>query len=96
VVAVHLVGGLLGSILLGLFADSSINGLVTHEGLLLGGGGELLKDQVVASVVVLAFSFVASLIIGKVIDVVIGLRVDEAAEEEGLDISQHAETAYAS
>src|SRR3954452_13046708 len=96
VVAVHLVGGLLGSILLGLFADSSINGLVTHEGLLLGGGGELLKDQVVASVVVLAFSFVASLIIGKVIDVVIGLRVDEAAEEEGLDISRHAETAYAS
>jgi ammonium transporter, Amt family len=96
VVAVHLVGGLLGSILLGLFADSSINGLVTHEGLLLGGGGELLKDQVVASVVVLAFSFVASLVIAKVIDVVIGLRVDEAAEEEGLDISQHAETAYAS
>jgi Amt family ammonium transporter len=96
VVAVHLVGGLLGSILLGLFADSSINGLVTHEGLFLGGGGELLKDQVIASVVVLAFSFVASLIIAKVIDVVIGLRVDEAAEEEGLDISQHAETAYAS
>jgi Amt family ammonium transporter len=96
VVAVHLVGGLVGSILLGLFADSAINGAVTNEGLFLGGGAELLKDQVVASVVVLAFSFVASLIIGKVIDLVIGLRVDEAAEEEGLDISQHAETAYAS
>ena len=49
-----------------------------------------------AVVVVLAFSFVATLIIGKGVDLVIGLRVDEAAEEEGLDISQHAETAYSS
>jgi ammonium transporter, Amt family len=96
VVAVHLVGGLVGSILLGFFADSSINSVVTNEGVFLGGGTELLKDQVIASVVVFAFSFVASLVIGKVIDLVVGLRVDEAAEEEGLDISQHAETAYAS
>jgi ammonium transporter, Amt family len=96
VIAVHLVGGLVGSILLGLFADASINSAVTNEGLFLGGGGELLKDQVVASVVVLTFSFVATMIIGKVIDLTMGLRVDEAAEEEGLDISQHAEAAYSS
>src|SRR3954466_4365614 len=49
VVAVHLVGGLVGSILLGFFADSSINSVVTNEGLFLGGGGSLLVDQLVAS-----------------------------------------------
>jgi Amt family ammonium transporter len=83
-------------VLLGLFADSAVNGAVTNDGLFLGGGLELLKDQVVASGVTLAFSFVVTLAIAKVIDVVIGLRVDEAEEDEGLDISQHAETAYAS
>ncbi|MFP3899795.1 MAG: ammonium transporter [Acidimicrobiia bacterium] len=95
VVAIHLVGGLVGSILLGLFADAAVNGAVTDEGLFLGGGLSLLADQVVASVVVLAFSFVASLVIGKVVQVIMGLRVDDAAEDAGLDLSQHAETAYA-
>jgi len=65
-----------------------------HGELKIGGGGELLKDQAVAAVVVISFSFVATLIIGKVIDLVIGLRVDESAEDEGLDLSQHAEQAY--
>jgi Amt family ammonium transporter len=96
VVAVHLVGGLVGTILLGFFADSAINPAVVNEGVFLGGGTELLVDQIVAATAVLAFSFVATLVIAKVIDLAMGLRVDEAAEEEGLDISQHAETAYAS
>jgi Amt family ammonium transporter len=96
VVAVHLVGGLVGTILLGFFADSAINPVVTNEGVFLGGGADLLIDQIVAAAATLAFSFVATLIIAKVIDLVMGLRVDEAAEDEGLDISQHAETAYAS
>jgi Amt family ammonium transporter len=95
VIAVHLVGGLVGSILLGLFADSTINGVVTNEGLFLGGGGDLLVDQIVASVVTLAYSFVASIIIGKVIDLTIGLRVSDEDEDLGLDLSQHAEVAYA-
>jgi Amt family ammonium transporter len=95
VIAVHLVGGLVGSILLGFFADASINAVVTNEGVFLGGGADLLVDQVVASVVTIAYSFVASLVIGKVIDLTIGLRVTEAAEDEGLDLSQHAEVAYA-
>jgi len=96
VIAVHLVGGLVGSILLGLFADNAINGLIgENEGLLLGGGTSLLVDQIVASVVTLAFSFVASLAIGKVIDLTIGLRVTEEDEDLGLDLSQHAEVAYA-
>ncbi len=96
VIAVHLVGGLVGSIVLGLWADSAINAVVTNEGLFLGGGLSLLWDQVVASAVTLAYSFVASFIIAKAIDATMGLRVDEAAEEQGLDLSQHAETAYAS
>jgi Amt family ammonium transporter len=94
VIAVHLVGGLLGTLMLGLFADAEINSLVTNEGLFLGGGADLLLDQAVAAAVTIGFSFVVTLIIGKAIDLVMGLRVDEAAEEEGLDLSQHAETAY--
>jgi Amt family ammonium transporter len=96
VVAVHLVGGLLGSLLLGLFADSAINpDVIVNEGLFLGGGADLLVDQVVASVVTLAYSFGVSLVIGKVIDLTMGLRVSEEDEDTGLDLSQHAEVAYA-
>jgi Amt family ammonium transporter len=95
VVAVHLVGGLAGSLLLGFFADAAINPAVTNEGVFLGGGGSLLWDQIVASVVTLAYSFGVSLAIGLAIDATMGLRVDDAAEDEGLDLSQHAEVAYA-
>jgi ammonium transporter, Amt family len=95
VVAVHLVGGLVGSLLLGFFADASINPVVVNEGVFLGGGADLLWDQVVASVVTLAYSFVVSLIIAKAIDLAIGLRVSDENEDLGLDLSQHAEVAYA-
>jgi Amt family ammonium transporter len=95
VIAVHLVGGLVGSILLGFFADSAVNSVVINEGVFLGGGGALLWDQIVACVVTLVFSFVVSIAIAKVLDVTMGLRVDEQAEAEGLDVSQHAESAYA-
>ena len=95
VIAVHLVGGLLGSLLLGCFAEDAINPAVVNEGLFLGGGADLLLDQVVASVVTLAYSFVASFIIAKAIDMTIGLRVSEDVESEGLDINLHAEAAYA-
>ncbi len=95
VVAVHLIGGLLGSLLLGLFADSAVNEVVTNEGLLLGGGGSLLADQTVAAFATLAFSFVMSYAIAKVIDVTVGLRVSDDDENLGLDQTQHAESAYA-
>jgi Amt family ammonium transporter len=93
VVAVHLVGGITGSLLLGLFADLTINA-AGHDGLFAGGGAELLGDQAVAVGATLVFSFVVTLVIAKVIDLTMGLRVDENAENEGLDLSQHAETAY--
>jgi Amt family ammonium transporter len=95
VIAVHLVGGVVGTLLLGLFADASINSAVTHEGLFLGGGLTLLGDQALAAVVTLAYSFVVSIVLAMIIDRTIGLRVTEAQEEEGLDLSQHRETAYA-
>jgi Amt family ammonium transporter len=95
VIAVHLVGGLVGSLMLGLFADSAINELVVEEGLFIDGGASLLLDQVVASAATLAFSFVMSFIIAKAIDLAIGMRIDDSAEEEGMDLALHAETAYA-
>ena len=94
VLAVHLVGGLFGSIVLGLFAEKSINALVTEEGLLTGGGAALLLDQVVVSAATLAFSFVVSFALAKAIQATIGLRVSEEQELEGLDYSLHGESSY--
>jgi Amt family ammonium transporter len=93
VVGVHLVGGLTGALLLGLFADRSINE-AGADGLFTGGGLDLLGKQFVASITVLGFSFVVTLVIGKVLDAIVGLRVSEEDEDRGLDLSQHAETAY--
>jgi Amt family ammonium transporter len=96
VIAVHLVGGLAGTLLLGLFADPKVNPLVTNPGLFItDGGGELIKDQFVAAVVTLAYSFVVTFILAKAIDLVMGLRVSPDDEDIGLDQTQHAETAYA-
>ena len=95
VIAVHLVGGLVGSIVLGLFADPDINGVVTNPGLFISNGGtDLLVDQVVASVVTLAYSFVVSLVIAKLVEMTIGLRATDEQQDVGLDLSLHAETAY--
>ena len=91
VIAVHLVGGLIGTVLLGFFGDSSISGA---DGLFYGGGGELLKDQVLAALGVMLFSGVLSYVIAVALDRTIGLRVDPDDELVGLDQSQHAESAY--
>jgi len=94
VIAVHLVGGVVGTLLLGLFADSAING--EFDGLFFGGGAELLKDQFVAAVSVAGFSFVVTYLIATAIQRTIGLRVSKEDELLGLDQSQHAESAYTS
>jgi Amt family ammonium transporter len=93
VVAVHLVGGILGSILLGVFADGAVNSAGT-DGLLNGGGGGLLGKQVIAVVATLAFSGVLTFVIAKVVEATIGLRVNADDEAAGLDTTQHAETGY--
>jgi ammonium transporter, Amt family len=96
VVAVHLVGGLLGSILLGLFADASINEL-GKDGAFFGGGWGLFGEQVLAVGVVLVFSFAVSMVIGLALKAVLpkGIRVTQDEEFTGLDLTQHSETGYA-
>jgi Amt family ammonium transporter len=96
VIAVHLVGGIIGSVLLGLFADASVNEL-GRDGVFFGGGWSLFGEQVLAVAVVLAFSFVVSGVIALVLKAAMpkGIRVSEEDEEVGLDLTQHSETAYA-
>ncbi len=93
VIAVHLIGGLLGSLLLGLFADKAVNSL-GGDGLFFGGGAALLGKQALACVATLVYSGVVTFIIAKVIDVTMGLRVRDEDEAIGLDQSQHSESAY--
>jgi Amt family ammonium transporter len=93
VVGVHLVGGIVGSLLLGLFADKAVNALGA-DGLFFGGGASLLGKQLLAVVATLVWSFVLSLVLAKVIDATVGLRVTPDQEAEGLDLTQHSETAY--
>ena len=59
-----------------------------------GGGADLLLDQIVAAGATILFSGVVTFIIAKVIDLTMGLRVDDEGEDTGLDLTQHAETAY--
>lgn len=96
VVGVHLIGGLIGGILIGLVANSSVFGEVNeaNDGLFAGGGPDLLIEQIFANVFVLLFSFVATFIIAHVIKATIGLRVSDSDETVGLDSAQHAESAY--
>ncbi|CAB4540980.1 unannotated protein [freshwater metagenome] len=93
VIAVHLIGGLLGSLLLGVFSDTTINSLGA-DGLFNGGGSSLLGKQLLASVAVFAFSFGVTYIVAIIINKTMGLRVTHDEEMVGLDQSQHAETAY--
>jgi Amt family ammonium transporter len=94
VVGVHLVGGILGSLLLGLFADLGVNSLGA-DGLFAGGGLSLLGKQVLAVAATVVWSFVVSYVLAKVIDATIGLRVTPDEEAEGLDVTQHSESGYA-
>jgi ammonium transporter, Amt family len=91
VIAVHLVGGLIGTLLLGFFGDSDVLGA---DGLFYGGGFELLKDQFVGALGVMVFSGVMTYGIAQLVDRTVGLRVDPDGELIGLDQSQHAESAY--
>jgi Amt family ammonium transporter len=93
VIAVHLVGGIVGSLLLGFFGDASATG-IGFDGVFFDGGTDLLMDQLVAVGAALVYSAVVTFIIAKVVDVIFGLRVDEDVEDTGLDLALHAETAY--
>jgi Amt family ammonium transporter len=94
VIGVHLVGGIAGSLLLGLFAEKAVNPDFGADGLFFGGGVELLGYQLTAVLATLVWSGGVSFILAKVIRATIGLRCDDDEEMAGLDLSQHAETAY--
>jgi Amt family ammonium transporter len=91
VFGIHGLSGAWGAIATGLFAAPFINSLGT--GLFYGNPGQLLI-QIVAILVVAAYSFVVTLILGKIIDKVMGLRVEEKVEIEGLDTNLHEESGY--
>jgi Amt family ammonium transporter len=93
VVAVHLVGGIIGSLLVGLFADAAINP-ASKDGLFYGGGLEQLGRQAAAVGIALVFSFVVSYILARILDATIGLRVSEQDELRGLDLTLHEEQSY--
>ena len=93
VLGVHGVGGVVGMLLLGFFATKQIN----HggaNGFFSGGGLHLELNQLLAVVVSASFAFGATWVIAQVIDRTIGLRVSDEDEMRGLDLSQHAESAY--
>ena len=93
VIAVHLVGGILGALLLGFFSDTKVNSL-GFDGVLFGGGSKLLVNQLIAIGATFAFSFIVTWVVAKILDATIGLRVSTEDELVGLDQSQHAESAY--
>jgi Amt family ammonium transporter len=86
VVGIHLVGGLIGTIFIGLFG--------TNVGLLLGFGADQLVKQIIGASVVLVFAFGASYLIGLAIQKTIGLRVTSTDEIAGVDSVIHGENAY--
>jgi Amt family ammonium transporter len=91
VLAVHFVGSSLGMLFVGLFGTAAIGGA---NGLFYGGGAALFGRELLAVVVVALYSLVVSALIALVVKKTMGLRVSDADEELGLDLSQHGETAY--
>jgi Amt family ammonium transporter len=91
VFGVHAVGGIIGAILTGVCAASSFGGVGLAEGVTISGQ---VWTQTLGVLFTLVYSGVGSFIILKVIDVIIGLRVTEEQESEGLDVSQHDERGY--
>ena len=86
VVAVHLVGGIVGTVMIGFVG--------VEVGLFNGGGTDQLIKQVIGAGAVLAYSFIATLIIGKIVDLTMGFRISADQEVAGIDVAVHAERAY--
>jgi len=88
VVGVHMVGGIVGALLTGVFASVVINAAGANGGL------AQLGKQAVAVLVTMVYSFIVTIGILKLTDALVGLRVDSEEEDTGLDISQHREVGY--
>jgi Amt family ammonium transporter len=90
VFGVHGVGGILGAILTGVFSSASLGGIKGGDYAI--GAQTLIQAEGV--LITIVWSAVVAVIAFKIVDLVIGLRVTEEAEREGLDITSHGETAY--
>ncbi|GAA1683757.1 ammonium transporter [Glycomyces endophyticus] len=91
VVGLHMVAGIWGSISVGLFAVAEVAGT---DGVFYGGDVAFLGKQVAAVLAVVAYSFIASLIIGLILKFTIGVRISEEEELAGIDSAQHGEAGY--
>ena len=93
VVGIHLVGGLVGTLALGFLASDLVEE-GGQNGLLYGGDLNLLIVQIIAAVGVMVYSFILASIIALALKATIGIRSDEEDEVSGIDVAEHAETAY--
>lgn len=90
---VHGVGGIIGSVLTGVFATQFVTGEGGVQGALYGDWNQLWI-QIAATFISMVFSAVMTFVLFKVVDKLVGIRVDKRVEEEGLDIYEHGESAY--
>ena len=86
-------GGIIGSLAIGFFGSSAVNS-IGLDGIFYGGGTELLVKQALGVGLVMAYSFIMTLIIGFAIEKTIGFRVNSDNEIGGVDLSEHGESAY--
>ncbi|MFI7518381.1 ammonium transporter [Micromonospora globbae] len=94
VVGVHFVGGWIGCLWIGLFGTSTVSSLVAREGLFYGGGATQLGVQALSALIVSVVSFAIAYGLAFLIEKTIGFRVSAEAEADGIDIAEHAESAY--
>lgn len=92
VFAVHGMGGIWGGLATGIFASLAVNPAGANG--LLAGNPMLLLKQFISIIAVAAFAFTVTWVLGKLVDVTVGLRVKQSEETVGLDLSQHGERAY--
>jgi Amt family ammonium transporter len=93
VLGVHGIGGIVGMLSIGFLATTAVNG-AGADGLFAGGGWELLGKQALAASATMVYAFGVTWLIAKAIDRVIGFRIAPDAEVAGIDLAEHAESAY--
>jgi Amt family ammonium transporter len=94
VFGVHGVGGTLGALLTGVFATRAVSNLSNGQPLGLIEGGPVMKAQIIAVIATWVLSIVATFIILKIVDAIVGIRITPQEETLGLDVSQHEEEGY--
>ncbi|MGQ0631718.1 MAG: ammonium transporter [Sporichthyaceae bacterium] len=92
VVGIHLVGGLVGTLMIGVVGAAAAPSGV--DGLLFGGGGDQLGKQAIAAFAVMGYSFFVTLVIAFILEKTVGFRISADDEVGGIDLAEHAETAY--